>query len=80
MKAMALTGIRTIEIVEQSAPTLQPPTDVLLRIIRVGICGSDLHYYTQGRIGDQIVRFPFCIGHECSAAAMDVGIASQESL
>ena len=73
MKAMALAGIRQIEIVEQPDPTLQHPTDVLLRVIRAGICGSDLHYYTQGRIGHQIVRFPFCIGHECSAIVVDVG-------
>ena len=73
MKAMVLTGIGKIEIVEQPAPALQYPTDVLLRIVRTGICGSDLHYYTQGRIGDQIVRFPFCIGHECSAVVEDVG-------
>jgi L-iditol 2-dehydrogenase len=73
MKAMVLAGIRKIEIVEQPDPTLQHPTDVLLKIIRAGICGSDLHYYTQGRIGDQIVHFPFCIGHECSAVVADVG-------
>jgi L-iditol 2-dehydrogenase len=73
MKVMALTGIRKIGIVDQPAPELQLPTDVLLRIIRVGICGSDLHYYLQGRIGDQIVQFPFCIGHECSAVVADVG-------
>jgi L-iditol 2-dehydrogenase len=73
MKAMVLTGIGKIEIVEQPAPVLQHPTDVLLRVIRTGICGSDLHYYTHGRIGNQIVRFPFCIGHECSAAVVDVG-------
>jgi len=73
MKAMVLAGIRKIEIVEQPAPALQHPTDVLLRIVRVGICGSDIHYYTQGRIGDQIVRFPYSIGHECSAIVADVG-------
>jgi len=73
MKAMVLAGIRKIEIVEQPDPTLQRPTDVLLRVIRAGVCGSDIHYYTQGRIGDQIVRFPFCIGHECSAIVADVG-------
>jgi len=73
MKAMVLAGIRKIEIVERPAPALQHPTDVLLKVIRAGICGSDLHYYTQGRIGDQIVRFPFCIGHECSAVVADVG-------
>ena len=73
MKAMVLAGIRKIEIVEQPDPTLQHPSDVLLRIVRAGICGSDIHYYTQGRIGDQIVRFPFCIGHECSAVVEAVG-------
>jgi L-iditol 2-dehydrogenase len=73
MKAMVLTGIKKIEIVEQPVPALRHPTDVLLRIIRAGICGSDLHYYTQGRIGDQIVNYPFCIGHECSAVVVEVG-------
>jgi L-iditol 2-dehydrogenase len=73
MKAMVLAGIRKIDILERPAPAIQHPADVLLRIIRAGICGSDLHYYTQGRIGDQIVRFPFCIGHECSAVVADVG-------
>jgi L-iditol 2-dehydrogenase len=73
MKAMVLAGPRKIEIVDQPVPALEHPTDVLLRIIRAGICGSDLHYYTQGRIGDQIVRFPFCVGHECSAVVTDVG-------
>jgi L-iditol 2-dehydrogenase len=73
MKAMVLKGIRKIEIVEQPAPALQHPTDVLLKIIRVGICGSDLHYYTQGRIGDQIVPSPFCIGHECGGVVEDIG-------
>jgi L-iditol 2-dehydrogenase len=73
MKALVLTGIRKIEIVEQPAPALHSPTDVLLRIVRTGICGSDLHYYTQGRIGDQVVRFPFCVGHECSAVVAEIG-------
>jgi L-iditol 2-dehydrogenase len=73
MKAMVLAGIGKTEIVEQPAPALQHPTDVLLRIVRAGICGSDIHYYTQGRIGDQIVRFPYSIGHECSAIVADVG-------
>jgi L-iditol 2-dehydrogenase len=71
MKAMAITRTGKIKIVEQPAPALQHPTDVLLRIIRRGISGSNLHYYTQGRIGDQIVRFPFCIDHECSAFVVD---------
>ncbi len=73
MKSMVLTGIRQNEIVDQPVPALRRPTDVLLKVLRVGICGSDLHYYTQGRIGDQVVQYPFCIGHECSAVVAEVG-------
>lgn len=73
MKAMVLTGIRQIRVVEQPPPAIRHPADVLLKILRVGICGSDLHYYTQGRIGEQIVQFPYSIGHECSAVVADVG-------
>ncbi|MBN1569161.1 MAG: alcohol dehydrogenase catalytic domain-containing protein [Acidobacteria bacterium] len=73
MKAIVLTGIRKIELVERPAPALQHPTDILLKIMRVGICGSDLHYYTQGQIGNQIVSFPYSIGHECSAVVTDIG-------
>jgi L-iditol 2-dehydrogenase len=73
MKALALTGIRKIEIVEKPVPELQHPASVLLKIIRTGICGSDIHYYKQGRIGNQIVTFPYSIGHECSAVVVDVG-------
>jgi L-iditol 2-dehydrogenase len=32
----------------------------------VGVCGSDIHYFTNGRIGSQVVRFPFIIGHEAA--------------
>jgi L-iditol 2-dehydrogenase len=73
MKAMVLTGIRQIEIVEQPPPPLRSPYDVLLKVIRVGLCGSDIHYYTKGRIGDQVVQFPYSIGHECSAVVADAG-------
>ncbi len=73
MRVLTLAGIRKIEIVERPSPVLQNPTDVLLRVLRAGICGSDLHYYTQGRIGNQVVSFPFCIGHEFSAVVVDVG-------
>ena len=73
MKSAVLTGIRTIEIIDQPPPAPLRPTDLLLKVIRVGICGSDLHYYTQGRIGDQVVHFPYSIGHECSAVVADTG-------
>jgi len=75
MKAVLLTGIRRMEIADVAIPAIKRPTDVLLRIRWVGVCGSDVHYYETGRIGDQRVKYPFIIGHECSAVVEDVGRA-----
>ena len=73
MKSIALTGIKKLELREILKPQLQSDTEVLLKIAVVGVCGSDIHYYKDGRIGDQIVKFPFIVGHECSAIVEAVG-------
>ncbi len=73
MKAAVLTGIRQMEIRDVPAPEILKEDDVLLRVKMVGICGSDLHYYETGRIGAQVVEYPFIIGHECSAVVEAVG-------
>ena len=39
----------------------------------VGICGSDVHYWTQGRIGDFVVKAPMVMGHEASGKVIGVG-------
>ena len=39
---------------------------VLVRMDSVGICGSDVHYWTHGAIGDFIVKAPMVIGHEAA--------------
>src|SRR5262245_31128152 len=54
-------------------PEIRRPDDVLIKMGAVGVCGSDIHYYTTGRIGSQIVEFPFTVGHECAGTVMDVG-------
>jgi L-iditol 2-dehydrogenase len=64
MKAMMLTGIRQMKMMEVPFPRMQRETDVLIRMKRLGVCGSDIHYYTAGRIGTQVVRYPFAVGHE----------------
>jgi L-iditol 2-dehydrogenase len=46
---------------------------VLIRIKTVGVCGSDIHYYTSGRIGSQVVQFPFIIGHEAAGVVEKTG-------
>ena len=73
MKAAFLTGIREVEIREMPEPQLVRPSDVLLEIELVGVCGSDMHYYRTGRIGRQVVQFPWVVGHECAATVLAAG-------
>jgi len=49
------------------------PEDVRIRVHTVGVCGSDVHYYTHGGIGDYIVRAPMVLGHEGSGVVEEVG-------
>ena len=75
MKAQMLTGLRTIELREVPTPSMVCLTDVLLKVEVVGVCGSDVHYYETGRIGSQVVQYPFIVGHECAATVAAVGPA-----
>jgi L-iditol 2-dehydrogenase len=78
MKAAVLTGIRQMQIQDVPKPTIKQDSDVLLKIEVVGVCGSDVHYYETGRIGSQIVQYPFIVGHECAATVEAVGRAVTE--
>ncbi len=73
MKAAILTGIGKFETRHVPDPGPSGDTDVLIRIKMVGVCGSDLHYYTTGRIGSQVVKFPFIVGHEASGIVERIG-------
>jgi L-iditol 2-dehydrogenase len=75
MKAAYFTGVRELEIRDAPRPKLDRTDAVLLRIDRVGVCGSDVHYYLNGRIGDQVVEYPATIGHECAGTVIEVGPA-----
>ena len=71
MKAAFLTGIRQIEIREIKKP-IPKKGEVLIKMASVGICGSDVHYYSTGRIGSQVVKYPFIVGHECSGIVEEI--------
>ncbi len=73
MKAAVLTGLRKMEIQDLPKPQIQNNTDVLLKLERIGVCGSDVHYYLTGKIGSQVVKYPYLVGHECSATVEHVG-------
>ena len=77
MKAAYLTAIRTVEIRDVPEPKLERDQDVLLRVEAVGVCGSDMHYYRTGRIGDQVVDFPWRVGHEMGGMVEAVGAGVQ---
>ncbi|MFC4450134.1 NAD(P)-dependent alcohol dehydrogenase [Halorussus aquaticus] len=49
------------------------PDEVLVAVGEVGICGSDLHYYEHGRIGDYVVENPLVLGHESAGEVVAVG-------
>jgi L-iditol 2-dehydrogenase len=73
VKAVVLTGIRQMKTADVPEPTIKSDNDVLLKVEAVGVCGSDVHYYETGKIGSQIVEYPFVIGHECAATVEAVG-------
>ena len=75
MKAMMLTGIRQMEMRDITAPEIKNPNDVMIRMKIVGVCGSDVHYYVQGKIGSQVVEYPFTVGHEGAGIVEKVGTA-----
>ncbi|HZZ00027.1 MAG TPA: NAD(P)-dependent alcohol dehydrogenase [Candidatus Baltobacteraceae bacterium] len=72
MKALVLQ--RPGEIVLETRAIPEPGLhDVLVRVHRVGVCGSDVHYYTHGKIGPFVVESPLVLGHEMAGVIERVG-------
>lgn len=72
MKVAVMNGIGKMGFEERYIP--QPRADeVLVKLEYVGICGSDLHYYETGAIGDYVVEPPFVLGHEPGGVVVEVG-------
>jgi L-idonate 5-dehydrogenase len=72
MKACVIHGARNVAI-ETCATPAPMPGQLLLSFAYGGICGSDLHYYEHGQVGDSILRGPMILGHEFSAIVSGVG-------
>jgi len=73
MKAAVLTGPERIEVRDRPKPGIKDATDVLLRVRTVGICGSDLHYFHEERVGDTVMTYPVVLGHECAGVVEQTG-------
>jgi L-iditol 2-dehydrogenase len=72
MKTAIMTELGKLAFIDE--PTPEPKDDeVLVKVGYVGICGSDLHYFESGRIGNFVVEFPFVLGHEVAGTVEKVG-------
>ncbi|POX37765.1 NAD(P)-dependent alcohol dehydrogenase [Streptomyces sp. Ru73] len=72
MRAAVLVAPKQLEIQERPVPR-PGPGQVLVRVEAVGVCGSDVHYYEHGRIGDFVVRSPMVLGHEPGGTVVALG-------
>ena len=77
MKSAVLRGLRSIEVIDAATP-VPGPGQVLVQIRAVGICGSDVHYFVNGRIGGAVVSYPYVLGHEAAGivAALGSGVTT----
>ena len=71
-KAAVMYGTHDVRLEEVAVP--EPgPNEVLVEIRAVGVCGSDIHYYEEGRIGSFVVEEPLILGHESMGTVVALG-------
>ena len=73
MRALVLEERLKLSLRDIDLPLDVGPRDVKVAIHTVGVCGSDVHYYTHGRIGPFIVKEPMVLGHEAAGTVVEVG-------
>ena len=73
MLAAVLHAPRDMRVEAWPVPRLRSDYDALVRVQAVGICGSDMHFYTDGRIGSFVVEEPLILGHEAAGTVEAVG-------
>ncbi len=72
MRAAVLHDIHDIRVENVPMPELSPERDVLVRVKSVGICGSDVHFFERGRIGNIVLEEPTIMGHEAAGEVVEV--------
>ncbi len=75
MRALVLERQHELSLRDIDLPLLVGAADVRIKIDTVGVCGSDVHYYTHGRIGSFVVEAPMVLGHEAAGTIVEVGAA-----
>ncbi|MEQ1408441.1 NAD(P)-dependent alcohol dehydrogenase [Neorhizobium sp. Rsf11] len=72
-QALVLEKKGVLSLREIDLPAEAGPGEVKIEIDTVGVCGSDVHYYTHGAIGPYVLREPMVLGHEAAGTVVDVG-------
>lgn len=73
MQALVLEEKGVLALRDIDLPQAVGPDDVKIAIHTVGVCGSDVHYYTHGAIGPYVLRAPMVLGHEAAGTIVEVG-------
>ena len=80
MKVAVMKGIRQMEFEEWPIPQIKDD-EVLVKINHVGVCGSDLHFFEAGRIGNWIVDSDLVLGHDAAVhGVFRPGIADDDAV
>jgi L-iditol 2-dehydrogenase len=77
MRVSVLRKPGQLELADWPVPA-PGPGEVLVAVRSVGVCGSDVHYFEHGRIGNFVVRGPLVLGHEASGRIAAVGAGVDE--
>jgi D-xylulose reductase len=72
-RALVLEKQHELKLRDIDLPLAVGPGEVKIAIHTVGVCGSDVHYYTHGRIGSFVVEAPMVLGHEAAGTVVEVG-------
>jgi L-iditol 2-dehydrogenase len=70
MKALRLHGVGDLRLADEPIPA-PGPAEALVRVTAVGICGSDLHWYDESRIGEAVLTRPLVLGHEAAGVIVE---------
>lgn len=71
--SFVLSGVHQVSFEDRPIPKLKSPYDVLINVQFTGICGSDVHYWDLGRIGQFVLKEPMVLGHESAGTIVEVG-------
>ena len=73
VRALVLERQNELSLRDIDLPQEPGPGEVRIRLHTVGVCGSDVHYYTHGRIGPFVVDQPMVLGHEAAGTVDALG-------